>query len=982
MKKIIYLFLFSNLLPFITNGQEINEYYFKFKIESKSEIEKITQLISIDNVKDNYVFAYANQSEMAVFEKLGYNIEFLQKDIPKSIIMADSIHEMANWNRYPTYEVYQQMMRNFQLNYPSICKLDSIGTSIQGRQLYVVKISDNVTSDETEPEFFYTSTMHGDEATGYVLMLRFIDSLLTGYGSNSEIDKLINSIEIYINPNANPDGTYRGGNSTVTSATRYNANNEDLNRDYPDPRKGLNNPPQEPENQAMMNFASSRHFVMSANFHGGAEVMNYPWDTWTTSQNPHADVNWFKKICTDYVNSARKVKPTYMTDTYSSGITEGGDWYVITGGRQDYMNYWHHCREVTVELSSTKLLGVENLDYYWRINRQSLINYLKECAYGFHGTVKNSAGNPLKGAISIENHDQLNDSSIVYSDATIGDFHRPIDTGIYTVVCSVVGYTPLKVKNIPVNLNSTIQIDFVIDYFSLAAIPNSVSDSLSNTENLVEHSIVLHNTGLEANNYTLSIENALENPWLTINKTSGIINLASSDTIKATLAKGTLQPGAYSTNLIISETDGDFYFIPIGIFIPDTSLLINPLSIDDSLNIYETSVHKISIYNSGTVSNNYSVSIENTNENTWISCNKLSGSINSLKTDSIEITLTNNYLVSGDYSTLITITESDNDTYAIPVNLNIPVYPDTSIAVNPTTIYDTLEISENSIKEIILYNSGTGQNIYSISFENNEEPSWINLSKQKDTIQSLHSDTILVYLSNNSLSAGDYSCNINITEQDSDMYIVNVNLNVPSFKDTSLAVTPTEIFDTLNISENSIKEIILYNSGTGQNIYSISFENYEEPSWINLSKQKDTIQSEQSDTILVYLSNNSLSAGDYSCNINITEQDSDIYVVNVNLNVPVVDQIIINKSQKFIQLFPNPFSDHLGIELEIDKPGNIIIQLYDITGCLVEQKTFVSSDAGNRYYNLSNLHKLTSGQYILRIISNNRIFATPIIKNQ
>jgi len=874
MKKQLYLFLLCILFSNILLSQEINEYYFKFSIESKAELEKITQIISIDNVKGNDVFAYANQDEFDAFKKLGYKIEFLEKDTPKSIIMADSVHEMSNWDRYPTYEVYQQMMKNFQLNYPSICKLDSIGTSIQGRQLYVVKISDNVSSDETEPEFFYTSTMHGDEATGYILMLRLIDSILTSYGSNPEIDKLVNSIEIYINPNSNPDGTYRGGNSTVSGATRYNANNKDLNRDYPDPRIGLNNPPQEQENQAMMNFASSRHFVMAANFHGGAEVMNYPWDTWITSQNPHADVNWFKRICTNYVASARTVYPNYMKDVTSSGVTEGGDWYVITGGRQDYMNYWHHCREVTIELSSTKLLAIENLNYYWRINRQSLIDFMKECTYGIHGTVKDPLGNPIKGKISIENYDQLNDSSIVYSDINIGDFHRPIDTGIYTVVCSVVGYTPLKVKNIPVNLNSTIQIDFVIDYFSLAAIPNSVSDSLSNTENLVEHSILLHNTGLEANNYTLSIENALENPWLTINKTSGIINLASSDTIKATLAKGTLQPGAYSTNLIISETDGDSYFIPIGIFIPDTSLLINPLSIDDSLDIYETSVHKISIYNSGTVSNNYSVSIENTTENTWISCNKLSGAINSLKTDSIEITLTNNYLVSGDYSTLITITESDNDTYAIPVNLNIPVYPDTSIAVNPTTIYDTLEISENSIKEIILYNSGTGQNIYSISFENNEEPSWI-----------------------------------------------------------------------------------------------------------NLSKQKDTIQSGQSDTLLVYLSNNSLSAGDYSCNINITEQDSDIYVVNVNLNVPVVDQIIINKSQKFIQLFPNPFSDHLGIELEVDKPGNIIIQLYDITGCLVEQKTFVNSDAGNRYFNLSNLHKLTSGQYILKVIVNDEVHSISTIKN-
>ncbi|MDX9694515.1 MAG: M14 family zinc carboxypeptidase, partial [Bacteroidales bacterium] len=682
MKKFLYFLLIISILPFITNGQEITEYYFKFKIESKSEIEKITQLISIDNVRDNYVFAYANQSEMAVFEKLGYNIEFLQKDIPKSIIMADSIHEMANWNRYPTYEVYQQLLKRFETNYPTICKLDSIGTTVNGRQLYVVKISDNVTADELEPEFFYTSTMHGDEATGYILMLRLIDSLLMSYGSNPEIDKLVNSIEIYINPNSNPDGTYRGGNSTVASATRSNANNKDLNRDFPDPRIGLNNPPQEPENQAMMNFASTRHFVMSANFHGGAEVMNYPWDTWTTSGNPHADVNWFKKICTDYVNTARKVKPNYMTDTYSSGITEGGDWYVITGGRQDYMNYWHHCREVTIEISSTKLLGVENLDYYWRINKQSLINYLKECTYGIHGTVKNSTGNPLKATISIENHDQLNDSSIVYSDATIGDFHRPIETGIFTVVCSVNGYTPRKVKNLPVNLNSTHWLNFIIDDISMVTVPNKVSDTLYSPIQ-IEHTIILHNTGTEINNFNVIIENTESNNWLTINKPNGSINIESSDTLKLTITKGTLLPGFYSTNLLITETDGNTYTIPVSINVPDISLLIETESITDTLEIQETSIHKIPLFNSGTLLNNYTVAIENQSENAWISCNKYNGSIYSLNTDTLIVTVTNNYLLSGDYTTNLIITEGDNDTYTIPVSVNIPIYPDTSMAVTP-----------------------------------------------------------------------------------------------------------------------------------------------------------------------------------------------------------------------------------------------------------------------------------------------------------
>jgi hypothetical protein len=359
------LFILSIILIIFGNtfAQDYTEYYFKFEIKDKSKLDTITRIISIDNVKGLEVYAFATQKEFDEFNKLGYKIEFLNKDIPKSLTMANTVAEMASWDRYPTYEVYRQMMKNFEVNYPSICELDSIGTTNNGRKLYVLKISDNVEIEENEPEFFYTSTMHGDEATGFVLMLRLADSLLSSYGSATEIENLVNEIEIFINPNANPDGTYYGGNSTVSGSIRTNGY-VDLNRDFPDPRIGANSPYQL-ETQAMMDFAKEHNFVMSANFHGGKEVMNYPWDTWYSSQNPHSDTDWFKQVCTDYVTAARLILPSYMTNITTDGVTQGADWYMINGGRQDYMTFYHQCREVTIEISSTKLIASESLNNYW-----------------------------------------------------------------------------------------------------------------------------------------------------------------------------------------------------------------------------------------------------------------------------------------------------------------------------------------------------------------------------------------------------------------------------------------------------------------------------------------------------------------------------------------------------------------------------------------------------------------------------------------
>ena len=80
--------------------------------------------------------------------------------------------------------------------------------------------------------------MHGDELAGYPTMLRLIDYLLCNYGSDDYVDYLVENMEIWINPLANPDGTYRGGNDNVSMSTRSNGGFADLNRNFPDPQDG------------------------------------------------------------------------------------------------------------------------------------------------------------------------------------------------------------------------------------------------------------------------------------------------------------------------------------------------------------------------------------------------------------------------------------------------------------------------------------------------------------------------------------------------------------------------------------------------------------------------------------------------------------------------------------------------------------------------------------------------------------------------
>jgi hypothetical protein len=438
------------------------EIYFKFAVTDKSEADLLTRIISIDNVRGGEVFAYANKKEFAAFLDLGLNYTILPhpgKLLDESKLMMPDPNDAPGtvWNFYPTYQQYLDFMAAFAADHPDICRVDTIGYTVQDRLLLAVKISDNVSTEEGEPQFLYTSSIHGDETTGYVLMLHLIDYLLSGYGTDPRITEMIDSTEIYINPLANPDGTYHGGNNSVYGAQRYNANNVDLNRNYPDPADGPHPDGNawQPETVAFMAFADTNHFVMSANFHGGTSVLNYPWDTWAKLT---ADDEWWKYVCREYVDTVHLYGPGSYYSGYDNGITNGYAWYRITGGRQDYMNYFQYCREVTNEISDIKLLPANQLLNYWEYNYRSLLNYIEEVNYGAQGTVTDSVtGEPLDAKLYIFGHDM--DNSYVYSKLPSGTYSRLLYEGSYNISFSRAGYFSKLVQGVEIVNRQRTQMD-------------------------------------------------------------------------------------------------------------------------------------------------------------------------------------------------------------------------------------------------------------------------------------------------------------------------------------------------------------------------------------------------------------------------------------------------------------------------------------------------------------------------------------------
>jgi len=454
MKKILFLLL----IPFLGFSQNIDdlfsekgEIYFSFEYTNKSQLNQISDIVSIDHkTNSELAYAYANKKEFSEFLKLDIDYKIIKKE-PKNF----SNISKSSWNYYPTYQEYVDMMTAFTDSFPDICKLHHLGTLNSGREILIVQISNNVGQKENEPSFLYTSSMHGDELAGYILSLRLIDYLLNGYDNNIRLTDLVNNIDIWINPLANPDGAYDGGNQDVWSATRYNANWVDLNRNYPDPEDGQHPDGNfwQDETEIFMGLADSINFTISANMHGGAEVCNYPWDTWNTLA---ADDNWWQYVSNEYADSCQSNSGSGYFNYLNDGITNGWDWYEVDGGRQDYMNYFRYCREFTLELSDDKTPDPNDLPDLWDANYPSLLNYMEQSLFGLRGIVTDSVtGNPLKAKVEISWHDI--DSSHVYSNLPIGNYHRYLFQGNYNITFSKSGYHSKTINVTVLNNTTTIE---------------------------------------------------------------------------------------------------------------------------------------------------------------------------------------------------------------------------------------------------------------------------------------------------------------------------------------------------------------------------------------------------------------------------------------------------------------------------------------------------------------------------------------------
>jgi hypothetical protein len=297
----------------------------------------------IDNVQDLTATVYVNPEELELIRNLGYVPRIVGYDPPLSAGKA-----LAQTYSYADMTAE---LEDLAAAYPGICRLSSIGRSVQGRELWVLLISDNPDQEEDEPEFKYVSTMHGNETVGTLLCINLINLILSGYGMEERFTQLVDNTAISIMPLMNPDGW--------ESVTRYNANGWDLNRTFPEYNNAFTTETiwdsptlavgsAVPEVRHVMDWTEANSFVLSANLHTGALVVNYPYDDDGLGivDSPSPDDLLFEDIALGY---AIFNTPMYNSLSFLNGITNGAAWYTVADGMQDWNYRFVSCMEVTLE---------------------------------------------------------------------------------------------------------------------------------------------------------------------------------------------------------------------------------------------------------------------------------------------------------------------------------------------------------------------------------------------------------------------------------------------------------------------------------------------------------------------------------------------------------------------------------------------------------------------------------------------------------
>lgn len=433
---------------------------------------------AILEINENYLIIFSTSEEIKWLEEQNLNPKILYKDYAEMMGWKNNPRLLDDFHSYPEMTAELHDIVN---TYPSIASLYNLGSSVQERTIWGLKITNNPDIEENEAEVRICGCHHGNEIMSAELPLMLAWYMVDNYASDPDIQDLVDNREIWIIPMVNPDGREMN--------TRYNANGVDLNRDYGymwGGEGGSTAPFSQPETKVIREHALDNNFVLSLSFHCSGDIVNY---IWNFKGEPVADHDVVVALSDQYG----------AHNGYS--VVEGYDWYQTRGDTNDFS---YGCRgdiDWTIEVQTS------NIPQAWDYNRDAMLEIIEAADMGLTGIISDiDTGLPVAATIWIEE---------VYwpcfTDPKIGDYHKPLMPGSYNVIIRANGYQE-QTHQVVVTEGITIVLDV----------------SLVPEDNYYAEQVTLCNF-YDPYNYPNNYQN---------NPTEGISALGPPDGICASLGKG------------------------------------------------------------------------------------------------------------------------------------------------------------------------------------------------------------------------------------------------------------------------------------------------------------------------------------------------------------------------------------------------------------------------------------------------------------
>ena len=438
MKKAVILFLLvilvSSVFAWRDNEMEVRVFY-----NNDFELKKIIDLQPEGDIYPNgEALIYLIPSEFEALKSTGLRYRIEKEDVKTH---AENFWTSMDNTReaYHTYAEIIALADSLVEAFPNICEKHIFGTSVQGRELGALKISDNVTLDENEAEVFFDSGIHGDEIGGPENVIRFARDICLAYGTDPEITDLIDNREIWLYYMVNPDGR--------VADVRTNANGVDLNRDSGymwDGWGGSTGAFSQPESKALRDCHYNRQFVVHTTYHSGTEYISCPW-SYRADQCP--DLSHILQLAGEYASSSG-----YANMEYGQG---NSGMYAINGSTKDTNYGMMGAISWSMEISYDKDPPTSQIMMFYNYNKPAMLSMIEHSGYGLEGVVTDAnTDEPITAAVFIDDYFPC------YTDAAVGDFHKYVLPGTYDITVVANGYETQTITGVSVSIGNSTATNF------------------------------------------------------------------------------------------------------------------------------------------------------------------------------------------------------------------------------------------------------------------------------------------------------------------------------------------------------------------------------------------------------------------------------------------------------------------------------------------------------------------------------------------